>query len=185
MADSSDVIEHQPGDVGQADVLEAITEQDLRYLQACAGRMCLGDSISPADLVAEALARTLVGDRTWRRDVALRTQLVSTMKSVLHAWRKARVRNPEVQWQEAVDGFVLDDGDGEMANADATYEARLQEQLDEVDALLASDPAARDLMHGALAGYEGEELEIVTGLSTEQIIAARKRIARKIAKREN
>jgi len=184
LADSSDV-EHQPGGVGQADVLEAITEQDLRYLRSCAGRMCLGDVVSPEDLVSEALARTLLCDRTWREDVALRTQLVSTMKSVLHAWRKARDRNPEVQWQEAVDGFVLDDGDGEMAHADPAYEVRLKEQLDEVDALLASDPAARDVMHGALAGYEGEELEIVTGLTADQIIAARKRIARKIAKREN
>lgn len=184
MADSSEV-EKPPGGASQADVLEAITEQDLRYLRACAGRMCLGDVVSPDDLVQEALARTVLGDRTWRKDVALRTQLVSTMKSVLHAWRKARGRNPEVQWQEAVDGFVLEDGDGEMSHADPAYEVRLTEQLDEVGAFLASDPAARDVMHGALAGYEGEELEIVTGLSAEQIIAARKRIARKIGKREN
>ena len=79
LADSSNV-ELQPEDVGQTDVLEAITEQDLRYLRACAGRMCLGDSISADDLVSEALARTLLGDRTWREDLALRTQLVSTMK---------------------------------------------------------------------------------------------------------
>lgn len=184
MADSSRVAQ-LPGGGGQVDVLEAVSEQDLRYLLACAGRMCLGDVVSPDDLVQEALARTIVGDRTWRDDVALRTQLVSTMKSVLSAWRKARGRSPEVQWQEAADGFVLDDGDGEMAHADPAYEVRLREQLEEVDAFLASDPAARDVMHGALAGYEGEELEIVTGLSADQIIAARKRIARKIGKREN
>lgn len=184
MPDSTEV-EGKPGVAGQADVLEAITEQDLRYLLACAGRLCLGDSISAEDLLQEALGRTLAGDRAWRSDLPLRTQLVSTMKSVLHAWRKARIRNPEVLWHEAADQFVLEDGDGEMAEVDPAYEVRLQEQLDEVNAFLANDPGARDLMQGALAGYEREELEIVTGMNAAQIIAARKRVSRLLAKREN
>jgi DNA-directed RNA polymerase specialized sigma24 family protein len=184
LPDSTEVVGKQRG-AGQADVLEAITEQDLRYLLACGRRLCLGDTISAEDLLNEALGRTLAGDRVWRSDLPLRTQLVSTMKSVLHSWRKARIRNPEVQWHEAADQFVLEDGDGEMAQFDPAYEVRLQEQLDEMNAFLANDPGARDLMQGALAGYQGEELEIVTGMNAAQIIAARKRVSRLLANREN
>lgn len=184
MADSTEIAEVE-GSIGQVDVLDAITVQDLRYLSAVAERLCLGDTISPDDLVNEALARTLAGDRTWRDDLPLRTQLVGTMKSVLHAWRRARSRNPEVQWREAVDSLVLDDGDGDMAQSDPPFEVRLQQQLEEVDALLAHDRGARDLMHAAMAGFSREELEIVTGLTANEIIAARERIKRVLAKREN
>ena len=185
MPDSSAVQNAPPGGVGQADALEAITEQDLRYLRACAGRLCLGDTISADDLLNEALGRTLAGDRAWRDDLPLRSQLVSTMKSVLHAWRKARKRSPETQWHDAVDHLVLEDGDGDMAETDPDYEVRLQHSLEEVDAFLANDQGARDLMHAAMLGYAGEELEIVTGLTSNEIIAARKRIQRLLAKREN
>ena len=182
MADSTEARAARGG-VEQVDALDAITEQDLRYLGAVAARMCLGDTISADDLLNEALARTLAGDRAWRHDLPLRTQLISTMKSVLHAWRKARVRNPEVQWNDAVDALVLD-GDGDMAECEP-FEVRLQQQLQEVDALLANDQGARDLMHAAMEGFAREELEIVTGLTPNEIIAARERIKRLLAKREN
>jgi DNA-directed RNA polymerase specialized sigma24 family protein len=171
------------GGVEQVDALDAITEQDLRYLGAVAARLCVGDTISADDLVNEALARTLTGDRAWRDDLPLRTQLISTMKSVLSAWRKARARKPEVQWNDAVDTLVLD-GDGDMAVCEP-FEVRLQEELQEIDKLLANDQSARDLMYAAMEGFEREELEEVTGLTANGIIAARERIKRLLAKREN
>lgn len=181
LADSTEV-RAASGGVGQVDVLDAITEQDLRYLGAAAARLCLGDTISADDLVNEALARTLAVDRAWRAELPLRTQLVSTMKSVLHAWRKARTRNPEVQWHDVVDQLLLD-GDGDMVQSEPTFETRLHQHLEEVDALLAHDQGARDLMHAAMAGFAREELEIVTGLTANEIIAARERIKRLLAKR--
>ncbi|WP_129134633.1 hypothetical protein [Luteimonas sp. YGD11-2] len=182
MADSADV-RVASGGVEQGDALDAITEQDLRYLGAVAARLCMGDTISAEDLMNEALARTLAGDRTWRDDLPLRTQLISTMKSVLSAWRKARARNPEVQWNDAIDALDLD-GDEDMAACEP-FEARLQEELQEIDALLANDPGARDLMYAAMEGFARAELEEVTGLTASEIIAARERIKRLLAKREN
>lgn len=182
LADSTDVRAARGG-VEQVDALDAITEQDLRYLGAVAARLCVGDTISADDLVNEALARTLAGDRAWRDDLPLRTQLIGTMKSVLSAWRKARARKPEVQWNEAVDELVLD-GDGDMVVCEP-LEVRLQEQLQEIDKLLANDQGARDLMYAAMEGFAREELEEVTGLTANEIIAARERIKRLLAKREN
>ena len=182
LADSTDVHAARGG-VEQVDALDAITEQDLRYLGAVAARLCVGDTISADDLINEALARTLAGDRAWRDDLPLRTQLIGTMKSVLSAWRKARARKPEVQWNEAVDELVLD-GDGDMVVCEP-LEVRLQEQLQEIDKLLANDQGARDLMYAAMEGFAREELEEVTGLTANEIIAARERIKRLLAKREN
>jgi len=182
LADSTEV-HATSGGVGQIDVLDAITEQDLRYLSAVAARLCLGDTISAEDLVNEALARTLAGDRAWRDDLTLRTQLISTMKSVLSAWRKARARNPEVQWNIAADALILD-GDSDMSVC-APLEVRLQEKLQEIDTLLANDQGARDLMYAAMEGFAREELEEVTGLTANEIIAARERIKRLLTKREN
>ena len=182
MADSTDVRAARGG-VEQVDALDAITEQDLRYLGAVAARLCVGDTISADDLINEALARTLAGDRAWRDDLPLRTQLIGTMKSVLSAWRKARARKPEVQWNEAVDELVLD-GDGGLVVCEP-LEVRLQEQLQEIDMLLANDQGARDLMYAAMEGFARDELEEVTGLTANEIIAARERIKRLLAKREN
>lgn len=182
LADSTDVRAARGG-VEQVDALDAITEQDLRYLGAVAARLCVGDTISADDLINEALARTLAGDRAWRDDLPLRTQLIGTMKSVLSAWRKARARKPEVQWNEAVDELVLD-GDGDMVVCEP-LEVRLQEQLQEIEKLLANDQGARDLMYAAMEGFAREELEEVTGLTANEIIAARERIKRLLAKREN
>lgn len=182
LADSTDVRAARGG-VEQVDALDAITEQDLRYLGAVAARLCVGDTISADDLINEALARTLAGDRAWRDDLPLRTQLIGTMKSVLSAWRKARARKPEVQWNEAVDELVLD-GDGDMVVCEP-LEVRLQERLQEIDKLLANDQGARDLMYAAMEGFAREELEEVTGLTANEIIAARERIKRLLAKREN
>jgi len=182
LADSTDVRAARGG-VEQVDALDAITEQDLRYLGAVAARLCVGDTISADDLINEALARTLAGDRAWRDDLPLRTQLIGTMKSVLSAWRKARARKPEVQWNEAVDELVLD-GDGGLVVCEP-LEVRLQEQLQEIDMLLANDQGARDLMYAAMEGFARDELEEVTGLTANEIIAARERIKRLLAKREN
>ncbi len=182
MADSTEVRAARGG-VEQIDALDAITEQDLRYLGAVAARLCVGDTISADDLINEALARTLSGDRAWRDDLPLRTQLIGTMKSVLSAWRKARARKPEVQWNEAVDELVLD-GDGDMVVCEP-FEVRLQEELQVIDKLLANDQGARDLMYAAMEGFSREELEEVTGLTANEIIAARERIKRLLAKREN
>ncbi len=182
MADSTEVRAARGG-VEQIDALDAITEQDLRYLGAVAARLCVGDTISADDLINEALARTLSGDRAWRDDLPLRTQLIGTMKSVLSAWRKARARKPEVQWNEAVDELVLD-GDGDMVVCEP-FEVRLQEELQVIDKLLAKDQGARDLMYAAMEGFSREELEEVTGLTANEIIAARERIKRLLAKREN
>lgn len=182
MADSTGVCAAKGG-VEQVDALDAINEQDLRYLGAVAARLCVGDTISADDLINEALARTLAGDRAWRDDLPLRTQLIGTMKSVLSAWRKARARKPEVQWNEAVDALVLD-VDGDMVECDP-FEVRLHEELQEIDKLLANDHGARDLMYAAMEGFAREELEEVTGLTANEIIAARERIKRLLAKREN
>lgn len=182
MADSTEVRAARGG-VEQIDALDAITEQDLRYLGAVAARLCVGDTISADDLINEALARTLSGDRAWRDDLPLRTQLIGTMKSVLSAWRKARARKPEVQWNEAVDELVLD-GDGDMVVCEP-FEVRLQDELQVIDKLLANDQGARDLMYAAMEGFSREELEEVTGLTANEIIAARERIKRLLAKREN
>ncbi|PZR74040.1 MAG: hypothetical protein DI537_46205 [Stutzerimonas stutzeri] len=182
LADSTEVRAARGG-VEQIDALDAITEQDLRYLGAVAARLCVGDTISADDLINEALARTLSGDRAWRDDLPLRTQLIGTMKSVLSAWRKARARKPEVQWNEAVDELVLD-GDGDMVVCEP-FEVRLQEELQVIDKLLANDQGARDLMYAAMEGFSREELEEVTGLTANEIIAARERIKRLLAKREN
>ena len=182
MADSTEVRPAR-ADVEQVDVLDAISEQDLRYLGAVAARLCVGNTISSDDLVNEALARTLAGDRAWRDDLPLRTQLISTMKSVLSAWRKARARKPEVEWTDAIDALVLD-GDGDFAACEP-FEARLQEELQEIDKLLANDQGARDLMCAAMEGFARAELEEVTGLTPNEIIAARERIKRLLAKREN
>lgn len=182
MADSTEV-HAASGGGAQVDALDAVTEQDLRYLGAVATRLCLGDTISANDLVSEALARTLAGDRAWREDLPLRTQLISTMTSVLSAWRKARARKPEVQWTDAVDTLVLD-GDGDMTVCEP-LEMRLQEEFQEIDNLLANDQSARDLMYAAMEGFAREELEEVTGLSSNEVIAARERIKRLLAKREN
>jgi len=182
LADSTEVRAARGG-VEQVDALDAITEQDLRYLGAVAARLCVGDTISADDLVNEALARTLAGERAWRDDLPLRTQLISTMKSVLNAWRKARARKPEVEWTDAVDALVLD-GDGDFAACEP-FEARLQEELQEIDNLLANDQGARDLMCAAMEGFARGELEEVTGLTPNEIIAARERIKRLLAKREN
>lgn len=182
LADSTEV-QAASGGVAQVDALDAITEQDLRWLGAAAVRLCVGDTISADDLMHEALARTLAGDRAWRADLPLRTQLIGTMKSVLSAWRKARARKPEVQWTDAVDALVLD-GDGDMAICEP-LEVRLQEELQEIDNLLANDQGARDLMYAAMEGFARGELEEVTGLSANEIIAARERIKRLLAKRED
>lgn len=182
LADSTEV-RAAKGGVEQVDALDAITEQDLRYLGAVAARLCVGDTISADDLINEALARTLARDRAWRDDLPLRTQLIGTMKSVLSAWRKARARKPEVQWNDVIDELVLD-GDGDMVVCEP-FEVRLHEELQEIDKLLANDQGAKDLMYAAMEGFAREELEEVTGLTANEIIAARERIKRLLAKREN
>lgn len=175
-ADAPQGLDHARGWSG-----EHLTNADLSRLLAAAELLCMGDSISGEDLLQEALARHLAGQRAWNTSLPAYVQICSTMKSVLHAWRKARARAPQVSFEEALEG-VLELESVDVAGADPASGDDASRVMNVIEGHFSQDESERDMLSLMMDGYTREEICDLTGWDHTRYATIKKRIQRKIGR---
>jgi hypothetical protein len=92
-------------------------QPDLLRLAALAKNWVSGmPRRDPADLLNEALARVLSGDRPWPADVGLHAFLSQVMRSIASQWRHEDIREPLVADGDEVGGAVPECSDYDFAD---------------------------------------------------------------------
>ena len=133
-------------------------------------------SISAEDLLQEAFARALAGDRTCPVDVDVVRFLAEAMRSIADG-EQEKLRAKLV----ALDGAALPTSEHmetEIASAEQC-EVILEQAL----SLFEDDPIAQEILEGDTAGFTVEELRELTGLDQTAHNSKRRLIRRRIDKR--
>ncbi len=182
MADSVSESQMAPPSVAR-EALESMSEADWAWLSQAARSFCFGDTISPEDLLMEALARYLSGQRAWNIGVPLRTQVRSAMRSVLHAWRKARVRNPEASLEDLLELADSDENDeSQFVSLPPDREAQIALLYETIQTAFADDSTARDVLDGLAKGLSPSDIQELLEMTPTTFASIRTRIRRQLAK---
>ena len=131
------------------------------------------------DLLQEAIARTLSGERKWRNGVTLYWHLHQTMRSIAWAWYKKLDENLVLVSQCRVDdrdaaSFI----NAEAATPDPERQAAALLTLERVVENCGSDPVVVGLLMGKLEGKTGPEIREELSLSEQDFSAAAQRLRR-------
>ena len=145
------------------------------------------------DLVAEAIARTLGGERKWRCDLGITRHLIETMKSIASTGRKQARRaaaagfRVERQADFSPPDPHLDETEEEAADdplaAAPSPDRGLERMLaaDEIRVFrrhFAGDPAALAVIDGWMEGWKGPDIQARNGLEHDEFQAAVRRVRR-------
>lgn len=165
------------------EALASMSEGDWAWLSQAARSFCLGDTISPEDLLMESLARYLSGQRAWNLEVPLRTQVRSAMRSVLSAWRKARARNPEVLLEDLLELADSDENDeSQFVSLPPDRETQIALLYKTIQTAFADDSPARDVLEGMAEGLSTSEIQELLEMTPTTFASIRTRIRRQLAK---
>jgi hypothetical protein len=149
----------------------------------CRQRGLLRYQIEPTELLNEAVARTLNGDKRWRKDmVSIVKHLDRAMENISgHMIEKAVADGEykEVVLAEEVDSRTSVTRDSVRANAEIQLLAR--EQLAEIERLFAGEPMVLSVLYAKAEGYPESEIMARLGIDKRQYEAIRKTIERAIA----
>lgn len=157
-------------------------EKYARYRIRGLGRKALGRD--HGDLIKEALAATLAGDRRWRKaTVDFFTHLTGVMRSISSHWGEQF--SPEEAYAES--DLMREDGRpgplqsiaAETPSIDNVIDAR--QRLAQIERQFASDPAVPSIINGFRKGMTGPEIQLATGLSKKDYESAIKRMRRGLA----
>ena len=161
-----------PGDWARAESLARVAAYGLTDMTA-------------DDLLQEALADLLGGDRTWRRGVHPLVTLKVAMHSVASNAQK-KVDNAPIDQFATVSTGEEEAAEGQRAPVTAierlgpleTLDGR--QQLALIERLVKCDAQAELVLTAWAIGYSGAEARQETGLDDKQFDAARQRLLRKL-----
>lgn len=162
--------------------IESLTDGELLRLERYArfrmrglGARALGRTHE--DLLKEAMAATLAGDRRWkRRKVDLFTHLIGVMRSYSSHWSERE--RPVRYVAESELGPAPDVG----PTPDRVLEAR--QQIRRIEGFFADDAVVLRLIDGMRDGLTGPEIQVTAGLSKRDYESALKRMRRGLARME-
>jgi hypothetical protein len=166
----------------------ALSTDDHIKLMIIAGYFCkqrrLGRAqVEPSDLLGEAIARTLNGDRKWRKQtVTMLRHLDRTMESISGHVVEDGVAEAELKG--AVSAEELDSQTGlarRSQRADAEKGLLAREQLKEIEALFINEPIAFSVLRSKAEGYTESEITLRLGIGKKGYESARKKIERAMA----
>jgi DNA-directed RNA polymerase specialized sigma24 family protein len=167
-------------------ILEGFSEADWRRVLKLARRFAApGQGWSPEDLMGEAVARSLSGERRWRAVMEPLPALIGIMRSIASSWRKARRRNPiddrvEVALMDAAPADEDDEVSSPRVFAVDTITpeqiALGQEQLDAIERSVADDEEAHLVCLAWAEGVRGKDAIQQLDLDAKTYDAARKRL---------
>jgi DNA-directed RNA polymerase specialized sigma24 family protein len=167
---------------------DALSEADWRRALKLARRFCKsGDSWSPEDLLQEAVARLLGGERGWSASLDALGVLLSVMRSIASSWIKAKRRSRIAPGVEvaSLDAAPVDEDDDEVSVRAFTVDSVTPEQIAVGDELFAAversiekDEPALLVCLAWIEGSRGKEAMEQLGMDTNTYDAARKRLMR-------
>jgi DNA-directed RNA polymerase specialized sigma24 family protein len=158
--------------------LARLTDADLLRLQALARVRARGlpSGIGWADLLHEALARTLDGSRVWPSGVPLLVFLAGVMRSICdELWRR---RRREAELIAFGDAATRDGADVASPAADQERVLAAAEAVAAIHRLFAGDAVAMCIVSGMAAGLAADEIRVTHGLSAVEYDTARRRMRR-------
>ena len=161
-----------------AQAIDALSDADWVRLKKVAQRYARL-SISAEDLLQEAFARALAGDRTCPVDVDVVRFLAEAMRSIADGEQEKLPA--ELVALDGTDGTALPAA-GNMETEIASAE-QCEEIIRQVLSLFEDDPVAQEIVEGDTAGFTAEELRELTGLDQTAYNSKRRLIRRRIAKR--
>lgn len=168
-------------------LVRALTDAQWIRLRSAAGYFAWVYDRDNDDLLQEAFCRALTGSRKCPKNVDIVRFLVEAMRSIANG-EADKVENnvdvvPVVQPGASIEGAV-DPEDSQVDLEDAMITAESDEATRQaLLGLFPSDPQARDLVDGILAGYEGEELRALTDLDQKGYASKRRFMRRTIDKK--
>lgn len=122
------------------------------------------------DLLNEALARTLSGDRRWPVDVPLAAFLSQVMRSIAGEWRRDQLREPR----------SLDDEDVQVADEACSpeRETAYRHLASRIRQMLADDPIALGIFDLAMTDTAPDAIQKALGINATVYDTARRRLRR-------
>ncbi len=160
------------GDVGCA--LRALSDADLVRLKALARLWSRGlpGGLGWADVLNEAIVRSLDGSRRWPPDVPLLAFLSGVMRSIRDEhWRRAR--------RDQILLVAAPDAGGAIAAPDDPERVLAAAQaLGAINGLFADDPAALKILAGLAEGMSATDIRLHYDMSERDYDSTRKRMRR-------
>ncbi len=156
-----------------AAAINGLSPAELARLRALARARAQGlpAGMGWADLLQEAVTRTLAGNRKLPPDVPLVAFLGGVMRSLANeAWRRSR--------REGVLLEALGETAGEDAARDPERTALAIQALSSIHRLFAGDPDVLKLLAGLADELSGEEIRQMYDLPARDYESARKRLRR-------
>jgi DNA-directed RNA polymerase specialized sigma24 family protein len=167
-------------------ILDGFSEADWRRVLKLARRFSApAHAWSPEDLMSEAVARSLSGERRWRVAMEPIPALLGIMQSIANSWRKARRRNPiDDRVEVALFDAAPVGGDDEASSprvfaADTITPEQIamgRELLEAVERSVAGDEPAYLVCLAWAEGARGQAAIQQLGMDPKAYDAARKRL---------
>lgn len=130
--------------------------------------------LSEDELISEALARTLNGDRRWNTSLTIVQHLIGAMKSIASDQRRTKSAKVEVLIGEDQASYEVE------TNSDPATLIDNQIAVETIFKSFQNDNDTLLVLKGLLAGEKRSETIFKTSLSGLNYGAARKRITRKV-----
>ncbi len=179
------------------DAVARLGARDLNRLQAAGRQYVRRYALDPAvhdheDLVAEAMTRTLSGDRGWKKGILLVEHLILVMSSIASSWRKGAVRRADGGAAEIREADLRPEGydggiDSPLQDVPATdpgMERALaaRADLEAIQRHFAADEIVSKMIAGWAEGSTGPQIRTYRRISDKEYRAAMRRLRRWIRK---
>lgn len=160
--------------------MRSLEPTEIKRLGVQGISLVLGTTMTPDDLIGEAIRVTADGERRWPKDVNIGAYLYMAMKSLASSLRRREARLIHVP----VGGDKLGRGDRFAALADATDSPEMKAILADAEAkafeALAGDELAGLLLLSRLEGQSPTEFCESNRLTSAEFEAVSKRLQRKL-----
>jgi len=165
--------------------LNALAADDYKFLYYTARQLSL-DSMSPvrdADLLHEAVFRTLKGAKRWRHGVSIRNHLVAAMRNIAgHSAKRARIvefRSPTPDSEDGDETQPLSIEEIAVTHLTPRDMASTKDSIATLKEAFIDDVEAWDVLQLRSEGHQKEDIIEIMHISPEKYGAIKKRIQRK------
>jgi DNA-directed RNA polymerase specialized sigma24 family protein len=156
-------------------LLGRLRQPDLLRLAALARTWVIGlPRRDPKDLLSEALARILSGDRPWPAHVSFSAFLSQVMRSIASHWRHEDQREP-----------LADDGGEGLHDRAPPVDHEYSDLTERMRATLEDDTPARDMLDHVLLQTSRKEARAQLGLDETGYDTTRRRMIRSLQRQFN
>lgn len=180
--DDADTQYLEPQDFGRR--LRAIAHSELMRIYKKARLRVWKTGMEPADLVHEAIARTLAGERSCRADDEVIKHLDGVMRSIAETEREKRDReiHEAPMDSESTDTPAVVAASAQTGDLTARH-AHVAESLKRVEDAFAGDPQAEAVVVGLANQWSPAEMQEVGQMDETQYQSARRRVRRTLERR--